>query len=178
MWHSGHTGGRLTMGKGGIHIKSIEQKIDGKSGTETEIIGVDDVSHQILWTNHFTKAQGWTHNTTIHPDIKSAISLENERRLSGGSGTKHINTRHCFVKETIKQGEMNVEHANQVVSTMKNETVVLERDDKVQEWATSSSIAARHGLETEKQWKVCMQMPTMQHPTKTHRRDSNKLCTE
>ena len=43
------------MGRGGIHSESIEQKINGKSGTETKAIGVDDVSLQALWTNHFMK---------------------------------------------------------------------------------------------------------------------------
>ena len=47
----GHTGGTLTMGKGSIHSESIKQKINGESGTETEVIGVDDVSPQALWTN-------------------------------------------------------------------------------------------------------------------------------
>ena len=53
----GHTGGTLTMGKGSIHSKSIEQKINGKSSTETKAIGVDDVSLQALWTNYFMKSK-------------------------------------------------------------------------------------------------------------------------
>ena len=98
----GHTGGTVTMGKGSTHSKSIKQKINGKSGAETEVIGVDDALPQALWTNYFMKAQGWTHNTTTHQDNKSATSLENNGRLSSGNRTKHINVRCHFIKDAIE----------------------------------------------------------------------------
>ena len=87
----GHTGGGMTLGKGSIYNKSTKQKINGKSSTETELIGVDDVMPQVLWSNYFMKEQGWTCSTTIYQDNKSAILLENNGRLSSSSRTKHIN---------------------------------------------------------------------------------------
>ena len=44
----GHTGAGMTMGKGSMYNKSTKQKINGKSSTETELIGVDDVLPQGL----------------------------------------------------------------------------------------------------------------------------------
>ena len=96
----GHTGA-LTVGKGSIHSERIKQKINGKSGTKTEAIGVDDVPPQVLWTDHFMKAQGWSHNTTIHQDNKSATLLENDSGLSSGNRTKHINVQCHFTEDVI-----------------------------------------------------------------------------
>ena len=56
------------------------------------------------------KVQGLTCNTAIHQDNKSAVLLENNRRLSSHNGTKHIKVRHCFMKDVIEHGEVNVEH--------------------------------------------------------------------
>ena len=106
----GHTGGGLTIGKGSVYNKSTKQKINAKSSTETEIIGVDDMMPQVLWTNYFMKAQGWSMNTKIFQDNKSAILLENNGRLSSSSRTKHINVRYYFIKNCIERNEVSVEH--------------------------------------------------------------------
>ena len=74
----GHAGGTVTVGKGSAHSESIKQKINSKSSVETEAIRVDDVSLQVLWTNHFVKVQGWSYNTTTHQDNKSATLLEKQ----------------------------------------------------------------------------------------------------
>ena len=55
------------------------------------------------------KEQGWSHNTMIHQDNKSEMSLENNCRLSGGNRTKHINVWCHFIKDAIEHGEVNVE---------------------------------------------------------------------
>ena len=106
----GHTGGGLTIGKGSVYNKSTKQKINAKSSTETEIIGVDDMMPQVLWTNYFMKAQGWSMHTKIFQDNKSAILLENNGRLSSSSRTKHINVQYYFIKNCIEQNEVSVEH--------------------------------------------------------------------
>ena len=82
--------------------------MNGESGTKTEVIGVDDVSPQVLWTSHFMKAQGWLCNTTVHQDSKSATSQENNCRLSGGNCTKHSNSQCHFFEDAIKCGKVNI----------------------------------------------------------------------
>ena len=53
-----HTGGLMTMGKGAVYGTSTRQKINTKSSTEGELVPVNDVLPQILWTCHFLEAQG------------------------------------------------------------------------------------------------------------------------
>jgi hypothetical protein len=54
-----HTGGVLTLGKGAAYATSTKQKLTTKSSTEAELVGVNDVLFQVLWTRHFLDAQGY-----------------------------------------------------------------------------------------------------------------------
>ena len=45
-----HTGGTMTLGKGMIYSASTQQKLNTKSLTEGELVGVNDVMPQVLWT--------------------------------------------------------------------------------------------------------------------------------
>ena len=53
-----HTGGFMTMRTGGVYVQSIKQKLKTKSSTETELVGVDDVLTQVIWTRNFQKGTG------------------------------------------------------------------------------------------------------------------------
>jgi hypothetical protein len=46
----GHTGGVMTLGKGGVYGTSTRQKLVTKSSTEAELVGVSDVLQQVIWT--------------------------------------------------------------------------------------------------------------------------------
>jgi hypothetical protein len=54
-----HTGGVLTLGKGAAYATSTKQKLTTKSSTEAELVGVNDMLSQVLWTQHFLDAQGY-----------------------------------------------------------------------------------------------------------------------
>jgi len=56
----GHTGGMMSLGKGAVTSKSIKQKIQGRSSTEDEVIGVFDMLPQVIWSVYFIEAQGYT----------------------------------------------------------------------------------------------------------------------
>ena len=106
----GHTGGGMTMGKGAVYNRSTKQKINTKSSTETEVVGVDDILPQVLWTNYFMRAQGWnSFQTIVYQDNKSAILLENNGKMSSSSRTKHINVRYYFIKDCIERKELQIE---------------------------------------------------------------------
>ena len=105
-----HTGGVLTLGKGAVYSRSTKQKINTKSSTEGEIVGVDDILPQVLWTNHFMRAQGYgSKETVVYQDNKSAILLENNGKLSSSKRTKHINVRYYFVKDCVERKELRIE---------------------------------------------------------------------
>ena len=55
----GHTGATMSMGSGSITSISRKQKINTRSSTEAELIGIDDALPQILWTRYFVEAQGY-----------------------------------------------------------------------------------------------------------------------
>ena len=40
--HKNHTGGCMLFGYGMVHFKSIKQKLNTKSSTEAEVVGVSD----------------------------------------------------------------------------------------------------------------------------------------
>jgi len=104
-----HTGGLFSLGKGGIYGTSTRQKINAKSSTEAELIGVAEVLPQILWTQYFLEAQGYTSkDTIIYQDNKSAILLENNGKASSSKRTRHINIRYYFVTDRIANGDVHV----------------------------------------------------------------------
>ena len=107
----GHTGALMTFGKGSVTSISRKQKLNGKSSTEAELIGVDEVLPQILWTRYFIESQGYeVASNTIFQDNKSAIILENKGKEAGSKRTKHIKVRYFFIKDKIENGEVDVKY--------------------------------------------------------------------
>ena len=57
------------------------------------------------------KAQGYKMiQTIVYQDSKRAMLLENNGQLSSSQRTKHINVRHCFIKDCIERGELQIQH--------------------------------------------------------------------
>ena len=50
-----HTGGFMTIVTGGAYVQSIKQKLNTNSSTEAELVGIDDVLTQVIWTRYFLK---------------------------------------------------------------------------------------------------------------------------
>jgi hypothetical protein len=106
-----HTGAIMSLGKGSIYSTSIRQKLNTKSSTEAELVGVADVMPQILWTRYFLQAQGYdVAASTIYQDNQSAILLEKNGRASSGRRTRHLNIRYFFVTDRIRTNEVTVEY--------------------------------------------------------------------
>ena len=106
----GHTGGGLTMGRGFPIVNSTKQKLNTKSSTESELVGVDDMMPSILWTRYFLKSQGYkVSDNVIFQDNKSTMLLERNGKASSSKRTKHINVRYFFITDRISKGEARVE---------------------------------------------------------------------
>jgi hypothetical protein len=106
----GHTGGGLTMGRGFPIITSTKQKLNTRSSTESELVGVDDMMPSILWTRQFLKEQGYNvKDNVIFQDNKSTMLLERNGKSSSSKRTKHINVRYFFITDRISKGEVRVE---------------------------------------------------------------------
>jgi hypothetical protein len=107
----GHTGATMSLGRGSVIGMSRKQKLNTKSSTECELVGVDDASPQMLWTRYFAEGQGYGVKASIlNQDNLSAILLEKNGRASSSKRTKHINVRYFFIKDRIASGEITVEH--------------------------------------------------------------------
>ena len=52
-----HTGALATLGKGSIISLSMKQKVNTKSSTESELVGVDDSLNFLVWTKLFFEHQ-------------------------------------------------------------------------------------------------------------------------
>jgi hypothetical protein len=89
--YKSHTGATVSYGDGddaAVQLISRKQKLNTKSNTESESVGVDDVSVMILWTKLFLEEQGYEiNNNILYQDNKSAILLETNGKKSSGKRT-------------------------------------------------------------------------------------------
>jgi hypothetical protein len=100
-----HTGGALTMGKGFSIVSLTKHKINTRSSTESELVGVDDMMSLIIWTRYFLKDQGYkVSDSIIFQDYKSTMLLEKNGKASSGKRTKHINVQYFFITNRIYKG--------------------------------------------------------------------------
>ena len=73
------------MGEGDVQSVSRKQKLNTRSSTESELVGVDDVATMVLWTKLFLEEQGQNiKQNIIYQDNKSAMLLEVNGRKSAG----------------------------------------------------------------------------------------------
>jgi hypothetical protein len=72
-----HTGITMSLGKGYPSSSSISQKLNTKSSTEAELVGVDDGMPLVVWTRNFMIEQGCNRkDNVVYQDNQSAILLE------------------------------------------------------------------------------------------------------
>jgi hypothetical protein len=104
-----HTGALLSLGKGAVYACSKRQKINTKSSTEAELVGVDDVMGHIIWIRNFLKMQGYPGGSIrVFQDNQSAMLLENNGKWSSTKRTRHLDIRYFFVTDRIKKKELEV----------------------------------------------------------------------
>ncbi len=90
---------------------SWKQKVNTKSSTEAELVGVDDSFAYILWARYFLQEQGYDiEPSLLYQDNMSAILLETNGKASSSKRTKHIKVRYFYVKDKFDQGEIVVQH--------------------------------------------------------------------
>jgi len=106
-----HTGGVMTMGRGSAISLSTKQKINTKSSTEAEVVGVDDGMPMVLWSRNFLEHQGYAvHDNVVYQDNQSAILLERNGKSSSGRRTRHMDIRYFFATDQIAKGRMRVQY--------------------------------------------------------------------
>ena len=96
-------------GKGAIYAMSSKQKLNTRSSTEAELVGVNDAMSMGLWVRKFLEAQGYTvSDNVIFQDNMSAMLLEKNGKRSSGKQTRHIDIRYYFITDNINRGTVRV----------------------------------------------------------------------
>ena len=106
-----HTGGVISIGRGGIMCKSTKQKLNTKSSTEAEVVGASDYLPNTIWFKYFLEAQGYkVEESLFEQDNESAIRLEKNGRASAGQKSRHINIRYFFIKDRVQAEDITIRH--------------------------------------------------------------------
>jgi hypothetical protein len=76
-------GATLSLGKGTICSVSTKQKINTRSTTKAELVGIDNLISKILSTKLFMEAQGHQlHRNIVYQDNTSSMKLEMNRKAN------------------------------------------------------------------------------------------------
>ena len=125
-----HTGAVMTLGQGAVIGISTKQKINTKSSTEAELVGVDDTMALNLWCYYFLQWQGHHaigsddpsskdnepsavklgHTNVLFQDNMSSIKLEQNGRASSSKRTRHINIRYFAITDRVRSGEVTIQY--------------------------------------------------------------------
>ena len=130
-----YTGCAIVLGDAGaLSCKSTKQKIVTKSSTEAELVGLSDTATQAIHMRNFVQAQGYeVGSAIIYQDNMSCIALM-KRGGPGSERSRHINIRHFWLCEKVKDGEVVIEHlgtekmfANALTQPVQGQQFVQER---------------------------------------------------
>ena len=107
----GHTGGIISMGTEAMIHNCSKQKLNTKSSTESEVVGVSDFLPYTIWASYFLKAQGYVlYRNIFYQDNTSAIKMLKNGKASCGSKSRHIHIRYFFTKDVIYREKMEPQH--------------------------------------------------------------------
>ena len=100
----------MTMGQGYPISHSGKQKINTRSSTESEVVGVDDLMPAVLWTRLFLEGQDYgVRDNIIYQDNQAAMLLERNGKTSSGKRTKHTLVRYFFVTDQLVKRNISLE---------------------------------------------------------------------
>ena len=105
------TGGCISMGRGTVHGRSSKQKLNTKSSTEAEVVGMSEYIPYTIWVRNFLEAQGYTISSNkVYQDNQSAIRMEVNGRNSCTGNSRHIDIRYFFVKDRVDKKEFVIQY--------------------------------------------------------------------
>lgn len=103
-----HTGAAMTYESGTAQSISCELKLNTRSSTKAELVGLDDVSIMILWTKLFMEGQGYKiKNNILYQDNKRTLLLLNNGKHKG---TRAFNIQYFFLTDQIEMNHLVAEY--------------------------------------------------------------------
>jgi len=104
--YKSHTGIVVSLGAGAIFAKSSKQRLNTKSSTEAELVGVSDGMGHVVWIRNFMIEQGYNvEEATIFQDNTSTLHLIDSGNI-GSDRTRHISIRYYFVTDRVGTKEV------------------------------------------------------------------------
>ena len=105
-----HTGCMVTLGKGAVFARSVKQKINTRSSTEGELVGLSDSISVVIWIRNYLIAQGYNvAPAVVYQDNMSAMALVKAGQPTSDR-TRHINIRYFFAKDKVESKEIEIRH--------------------------------------------------------------------
>ena len=102
--YKSHTGACLSFGRGCPVNISSKQKINTRSSTEAELVGINDAMALVLWCRLFIMGQGYeVRDNVVYQDNQSTMLLGTNGRHSSGKKTRHIEIRYYFITDHIQR---------------------------------------------------------------------------
>ena len=124
------------MGGGSIQTISSKQKMNTRSSTKAELVGVDDVIAQILWTLRFLRAQGYPVKANVlMQDNSSPIKLESNGRASAGKRSRNLDIKHFYVTDQVEKGLIEIEYCPTDLMRADYATKVLQGKLFIDHWS-------------------------------------------
>jgi hypothetical protein len=109
----------MTLGNGAVTTGSTKQKVNIRSSTEAELVGLDDYIAKVMWKRHFLDAQGYkVKDNIIYQDNKSTMQLAENGRPSIGKRSRHLNIKYFFVTDLINRKQVSIKY--QILSYRRN----------------------------------------------------------
>ena len=105
-----HSGLAVLAGFGVILARSTKQKLNSKSSTEAELIGVSDGLNIIIWLRNFLIGQGYNIKPIdLRQDNMSTIKLIKNGK-SNSDTTRHIAIKFYFITDNIARKEVEISY--------------------------------------------------------------------
>ena len=87
----------------------LEDKVNTRSSTETEMVSVVTYMPEVLWSLYFIQAQGYEFKyTEIHQNNFSEQMLETNGKFSSSRKTKNIKEKFFFIKDKVDSEEVKI----------------------------------------------------------------------
>ncbi|KAL7571750.1 hypothetical protein ACA910_002845 [Epithemia clementina (nom. ined.)] len=87
-----HTGGAMSLGRGAFGCKLSKQKLNTKSSTEAELVGIRDYLPNTIWTQMFLQEQGYVFQNNV-------LAQDNQNTILLAKNGHALDKQYFFVKD-------------------------------------------------------------------------------
>ena len=106
-----HADGAMLFGRSVFDTKSTKQKLNTKSSTESEVVGVSYYLLSNIWVqNVWTRDGNDLEENTLYQNNTSAMKLERNGWDSCGQKSRHIDIRYFWIKDRLKYEKNKLEY--------------------------------------------------------------------